>query len=554
MDLVGYGTTNESNDFDVDVYFTNDVNEGPAKLRVKNDSELESSLTEDDEDKHKTNKSNHGHDKKQTQKQHTKSSGGDHRSKNLTSPSSNKKSTGRTKKRVTSSAKLEQREGGEIEDSEEQVSTPDSVNQRIPSISEAVPEALAVTLPPVSSIAHGPQIPPLKTPPLPNNPPTLPSISPNNFNNTNWRVTSGGARHEENVKPLSNSKGEERSSPSVKQKTPVRSKKDSRHEKSDSRSESSHKSSPNMQQSQNESSLPQSYMGYSNLNQDSDEETDFKPQKTELSSSKGESSRGTKRSRPEVKDDSDDSGPDEDNNRRTKRVRKRKTSVQRAIEDERREGKREKPKKSSSSHSKSSKKSSSSRKSSKSSSSKNSKKQSEEVEDEKLPDDGVLAIDKFLLKRYNTNTKQCEYLVQWNGFDIHRSTWLAKHDIFAADYLNEFEEEWSNRLKHKKDPKPSKTEGEEEPVIYEVGDQVWVKLKGHQWWPAQIVVHSEVDNGKNDYTVVFYGDNTFAFVNDYEPKDFTIERFEQSNAAKYIKKQNEKAIKEALAMLSNGPE
>jgi len=54
------------------------------------------------------------------------------------------------------------------------------------------------------------------------------------------------------------------------------------------------------------------------------------------------------------------------------------------------------------------------------------------------------------------------------------------------------------------------------------------------------VIHSEVDNGKNDYTVVFYGDNTFAFVNDYEPKDFTIERFEQSNAMKYMKKKTKR--------------
>jgi hypothetical protein len=180
------------------------------------------------------------------------------------------------------------------------------------------------------------------------------------------------------------------------------------------------------------------------------------------------------------------------------------------------------------------------------------KKEKEEEEAEKVPDDGVLAIDKFLLKRYNTITKQCEYLVQWNGFDIHRSTWLNKSDIFAADYLNEFEEEWLNRLKELSQPR-SQSENPETPPVYRVGDKVWVKLKGHQWWPAQIVVHSEVDNGKNDYTVVFYGDNTFAFVNDYE-KDFTIETFEASTAGKYQKKQNEKAIKEALAMLPNDSE
>jgi len=175
------------------------------------------------------------------------------------------------------------------------------------------------------------------------------------------------------------------------------------------------------------------------------------------------------------------------------------------------------------------------------------------TKEEKLPEDGVLAIDKFLLKRYNSLQEQCEYLVQWNGYDIHRSTWLAKQDIFAADYLNEFEEEWANRLKERKENPPPQTHPSA-PKQYAVGDKVWVKLKGHQWWPAQIVVHSEIDNGKNDYTVVFYGDNTFAFVNDYDTKDFSIEPFEGANAARYAKKQNEKAVKEALAMLPNGPE
>jgi len=130
---------------------------------------------------------------------------------------------------------------------------------------------------------------------------------------------------------------------------------------------------------------------------------------------------------------------------------------------------------------------------------------------------------------------------------------LAKQDIFAADYLNEFEEEWANRLKERKENSHSENHPSS-PIQYAVGDKVWVKLKGHQWWPAQIVVHSEIDNGKNDYTVVFYGDNTFAFVNDFETKDFSIEPFEAANADKYMKKQNEKAIKEALAMLPDVPE
>jgi hypothetical protein len=268
-----------------------------------------------------------------------------------------------------------------------------------------------------------------------------------------------------------------------------------------------------------------SYMGYSNLNQDSDEETGFKPQNSTLTS-------GGKRSYPENEESPEDS---QDNDTepavQTKRIRRR---SQRAIEADlgspRKPKRVPKPKKK-----------------------KSSSKSKKTTKEEKLPEDGVLAIDKFLLKRYNSLQEQCEYLVQWNGYDIHRSTWLAKQDIFAADYLNEFEEEWANRLKERKENPPPQTHPSA-PKQYAVGDKVWVKLKGHQWWPAQIVVHSEIDNGKNDYTVVFYGDNTFAFVNDYDTKDFSIEPFEGANAARYVKKQNEKAVKEALAMLPNGPE
>lgn len=253
-----------------------------------------------------------------------------------------------------------------------------------------------------------------------------------------------------------------------------------------------------------------SYMGYSNLNQqDSDEERDFRPQNSTPS--------GTKRSRREPSADSDS----EDSSNNSKKSSKRHENHSRKRV----------------------------RKSSKSKKKKKSVKKSKE----KLPEDGVLAIEKFLLKRYNTNTKQCEYLVHWNGFDIHRSSWLAKHDIFAAEYLNEFEEEWANRLKERKENPPVVTDPKA-PMQYAVGDKVWVKLKGYQWWPAQIVVRSEIDQNKTDYTVVFYGDNTFAFVNDYDTKDFSIEPFEPSSVEKYVRKQNEKAIKEALAMLPTAPE
>jgi len=413
----------------------------------------------------------------------------------------------------------EQREGGEVEEHEEipraSSERPDlnhasDTHQRIPSISQVVTEVLAV--PPLSrnSILNPPNLPPLK-PPTVSHP--LPSISiiPHT------RRSSSGNEIPPTPQPL----------PSIERTTNLKAKigrpKNRPEKEAHPTVRTGEEKVPN---GHPQSSL--SYMGYSNLNQDSDEETGFKPQTSTLSSS-------GKRSHNDTDDSFEEDSQENDNepsSRPIKRPRRRLAPVQRAIDDEL--------------HSKKTKRVSKPTKKKKSSKTKKSK-------EEKLPEDGVLAIDKFLLKRYNSFTKQCEYLVQWNGYDIHRSTWLAKNDIFAADYINEFEEEWANRLKERKENPPLQNHPSV-PIQYAVGDKVWVKLKGHQWWPAQIVVHSEIDNGKNDYTVVFYGDNTFAFVNDYDTKDFSIEPFEAANAAKYMKKQNEKAIKEALAMLPNGPE
>jgi len=250
--------------------------------------------------------------------------------------------------------------------------------------------------------------------------------------------------------------------------------------------------------------------------------------------------RVTKRKRADVEqtsfDDSNSAEPDADSTEevekykhRPKRQRKRTESVQRAIEEElEREQKRKG-------------KGKSKPKSTKTVTSDHEEEEDDEDE-EKLPEDGVLAIDKFLLKRYNTLTKQSEYLVQWNGYDIHRSAWIVKKDIFAADYLNEFEQDWLEIIK-------KRTENGE----LDVGDRVWVKLKGHQWWPAQVVVRTKPAEDKNDYTVVFYGDNTFAFVNDYTTGQFMIEKFE-GNITKFRRKANEKAVKEALSMLQDEPE
>jgi len=88
---------------------------------------------------------------------------------------------------------------------------------------------------------------------------------------------------------------------------------------------------------------------------------------------------------------------------------------------------------------------------------------------------------------------------------------------------------------------------------FDVGDKVWVKLKGHQWWPSQVIQHTPTQNDKNDYVVIFYGDNTFGFVNDYTPRQFQMETFEK-NVDKYRKKVNESAVEEALSMLPDEPE
>jgi len=161
----------------------------------------------------------------------------------------------------------------------------------------------------------------------------------------------------------------------------------------------------------------------------------------------------------------------------------------------------------------------------------------------------ILGVDKFLIKRYNSTKKQIEYLVKWVGYDIHRCTWVARKDIFADTYIQLFEKQWEEqqRLKIAESKQYNQT------PTYSIGDKLWVKLKGHSWWPAQIIQHEKPSHHMNDYTVIFYGDNTFAFVNDYTPKQFLIEPFIEENMGKYKKKTNELAVKEAVSMLCEEP-
>jgi len=146
----------------------------------------------------------------------------------------------------------------------------------------------------------------------------------------------------------------------------------------------------------------------------------------------------------------------------------------------------------------------------------------------------------FLLRRYNSKINNVEYLVKWAGYDVTKSTWVSQDNIFASTYLEDFENEWKSR------PKSNKQ------LHFEVAEKVWVKLKGHQWWPAQIVTSTVHICGHN-YLVIYYLDNTFSYVNDYTPSLFTIERFE-GNEQKYYGKRNQAAVEEAKAMLDFEPE
>jgi len=251
---------------DVDMFLSNEVNEGGLtssanKMRVvKNDSEVESSVTQDDDEKY------------------TNVKPGKNKGKGTS-----KKVERRTKRKVSKEApqhsSFDQMEGGEVEDEEEtnhkakvienktkefyQAGGANNV-QRIPSISQVIPEALAAPLPRVTGMTNNQNtLPPIKTPPLSNNNSntTLPSI--NNYNN--WGASE---------KPV-----ERIPSITIKKMEP-------RHEKdlkSSGGREPPHneRNAKSMNEEKGANMQPKElYMGYSNMNQDSDEETNYKPQKS----------------------------------------------------------------------------------------------------------------------------------------------------------------------------------------------------------------------------------------------------------------------------------
>jgi hypothetical protein len=293
---------------------------GQVSIEDNNDSEVESSVTQDDDEKYTNVKS------------------GKHKGKGA-SKKVERRTKKKTSKEATHHSSFNQIEGGEVEDEEETNNKPKvkvekntkefyqagSANniQRIPSISQVVPEAvLAAPLPRVTGMTNNQNtLPPIKTPPLSNNNSntTLPSIN-------NWRAETS----EKTVERI----------PSITIK-----KMEPRHERelrSSSGRETPHneRNSKSMNEEKGSNMQPKElYMGYSNLNQDSDEETNYKPQiKSELSSG---STGALKRSANDLTEDSveeksvhENEVEEKSNLRTNKRPRRRSVNVQRAIEDE----------------------------------------------------------------------------------------------------------------------------------------------------------------------------------------------------------------------------
>lgn len=94
------------------------------------------------------------------------------------------------------------------------------------------------------------------------------------------------------------------------------------------------------------------------------------------------------------------------------------------------------------------------------------------------------------------------------------------------------------------------------------GQNIWVKLRGifaicfwcfpgHPWWPARVVQSKKVASKQHDYIVIFYGDNTFGFVNDYTPAQFVVEKFE--NPDKHKKKHNIDSVNQVLTLVPDNP-
>jgi len=114
-----------------------------------------------------------------------------------------------------------------------------------------------------------------------------------------------------------------------------------------------------------------------------------------------------------------------------------------------------------------------------------------------------------LLKRYNTDINDVEYLIQWEGYKIFSSSWASLNNMMCNNTIKKFETSWNKKGNIKAG------DG------YNVGDKVWVKMGKYPWWPAQIVeIYSELE-----YLVLFYCDYRFAMLGTKSMRKFHMERF-----------------------------
>jgi len=136
-----------------------------------------------------------------------------------------------------------------------------------------------------------------------------------------------------------------------------------------------------------------------------------------------------------------------------------------------------------------------------------------------------------LLKRYNTDINDVEYLIQWEGYKIFSSSWTSLSDMMCNNTIKKFETSWNKKGTLKAGNS------------YNVGDKVWVKMGKYPWWPAQIVeIYSELE-----YLVLFYCDYRFAMLGTKSMRKFHMERF-VGQEKKYENLENTMAIEEAMAM------
>jgi len=144
---------------------------------------------------------------------------------------------------------------------------------------------------------------------------------------------------------------------------------------------------------------------------------------------------------------------------------------------------------------------------------------------------GEYKVDRILLKRYNTDINDVEYLIQWEGYKIFSSSWTSLSDMMCNNTIKKFETSWNKKGTLKAGNS------------YNVGDKVWVKMGKYPWWPAQIVeIYSELE-----YLVLFYCDYRFAMLGTKSMRKFHMERF-VGQEKKYENLENTMAIEEAMAM------